>query len=168
MSDVTIDVMRFITHLGDAVFLAVISICFLGVLIFKKHYKVGFYWTVTIAFSHILCAWLKVLIGKDRPDDVYHLIQTSSAAFPSGHALKSTVVYIGIYILVLRLFSLSSAHKNGMKLLIVLPFAIGISRILLGVHWPSDILAGWFIGFAMTFMFMGKRTELRPSLTKGI
>ena len=153
MSEVVIGLMRFITHLGDAVFLVAISICTLAFLLLKKLYKTGIFWTASIAFSFIFCAGLKNLIGRDRPDDLYHLIEASSPALPSGHALKSTVVYVGIYILIMRLFALSPTQKTWMKLFFFLPFAIGMSRIFLGVHWPSDVIAGWALGAMISWIF---------------
>lgn len=153
ISEVAIWLMRFITHLGDGIFLVAISICTLAFLLFVKHYKIGAYWTATIVFSFLFSAGLKILIGRDRPDDTYHLIEASSPALPSGHALKSTVVYVGIYILILRLFAVSPSKIKWMKLTFILPFAIGMSRIFLGVHWPSDVLAGWFLGAVISWLF---------------
>ena len=145
--------MRFITHLGDAIFLVIISTCTLAFLLFKKHYKTSIYWTISIVFSFIFCASLKSLIGRQRPDDIYHLIEASSPALPSGHALKSTVVYIGIYILMLRLFALSPTQQKWMKLFFLFPFFIGMSRIFLGVHWPSDVIIGWLFGAFILWIF---------------
>lgn len=153
ISEAVIPLMRFITHLGDGVFLAAISVCIFALLLLKKLYKTGAYWTATVTFSFLLSAGLKNLIGRDRPDHVYHLIEASSPALPSGHALKSTVVYVGIYILIRRLFALSPTQKTCLKLFFFLPFAIGMSRIFLGVHWPSDVIAGWVIGGVISLSF---------------
>ena len=112
-SQFAIGLMRFITHLGDGLFLVAVSICFLTALIFRRLYKVSILWTLTIAFSFVFSASLKSLIGRNRPDEIYHLIEVSSPALPSGHALKSTVVYIGIYILISRFFTFPSSQING-------------------------------------------------------
>ena len=164
-----IGLMRFITHLGDGIFLIAISVCVLALLLFKKMYKTSIYWTTSIAFSFIFCASLKNLIGRNRPDNVYHLIEVSSPAMPSGHALKSTVVYIGIYILILRLLSLSAIQKKWMKLFFLLPFFIGMSRIFLGVHWPSDVIMGWLFGAVISGIFyIYTQSDDLPRLAKGL
>ena len=144
---------RFITHLGDGVLLAVLSFSVLCVLLFKKHYRTSLYWTLSIVFSFLFSAGLKKLIGRQRPDDVYHLIESSSPAMPSGHALKSTVVYVGIYFLILRFGSLTKSQKHWAKLILILPLLIGFSRVLLGVHWPSDVVVGWMLGIAISCLF---------------
>ena len=153
LSDSLIGVPRFITHLGDGVLLAAVSLCALGVLLFRKHYRTGFYWTLTIVFSFLFSAGLKKLIGRQRPDNVYHLIEASSPAMPSGHALKSTVVYVGIYFLILRFGPLTKSQKHWAKLILILPVLIGLSRVFLGVHWPSDVVVGWTLGIVISCMF---------------
>lgn len=153
MTDVIITLMRFITHLGDGDFLIVLSVLALGMLIIRKLYLTGVLWTLYIAFSFLLSANLKTLISRERPADIYHLIETSSPAMPSGHALKSTIVYVGIYLLALRLFLLSQSQRRLMKLMFIFPFIIGLSRLFLGVHWPSDIMIGWVLGAGIAWIF---------------
>ena len=150
--DKLIEFTRFITHLGDGVLLAALSLSVLGVLLFQKDYRTSFYWTVTIVFSFLFSAGLKKLIGRERPD-VYHLIEASSPALPSGHALKSTVVYVGLYFLILRFGLLTRPQKHWAKLILILPVLIGLSRVLLGVHWPSDIITGWGLGAIISWIF---------------
>lgn len=151
--EIVIDLMRFITHLGDLILLVFISIITLVALIRQKFYKIGLFWTVTVLFSFLFSAGLKKLIGRERPDDIYHLVEATSAAMPSGHALKSTVVYFGLYLLLMRVFRFSKAGKIWTKLLCLMPFLIGSSRIFLGVHWPSDVLAGWCLGALISLVF---------------
>lgn len=92
---------------------------------------------------------IKTLIGRARPDLVPHLDLVYSSSFPSGHSTLSPIVYF-------TLAGIVSAGERGKtpKLLLIggavlLVAAIGVSRIYLGVHWPTDVLAGWALGTAV-------------------
>ena len=89
---------------------------------------------------------LKSVFNRPRPDLVAKLVDVNSASFPSGHAINSAVIYLTLGILlattraepVVRIYILSVA--------ILLTLMIGLSRVYLGVHWPSDVLAGRAVG----------------------
>lgn len=153
LNDLIINIFRFITHLGDGVFLVALSLIALGWLIKKKQYLVGLHWTVYVVFSYLFSAGAKQIIGRERPDEIYHLIEASSPALPSGHALKSTIVYAGIYLLLKQYLTLSASQQKALRLILLLPIAIGLSRIFLGVHWPSDVILGWLFGGVIFIIF---------------
>ncbi len=95
---------------------------------------------------------IKGLIGRARPDLVPHLDQVYSSSFPSGHSALSPIVYF-------TLAGIVSAGERGwaLKLLLIggsvlLVAAIGVSRVYLGVHWPTDVLAGWALGTAVALV----------------
>ncbi|MBI1955558.1 MAG: phosphatase PAP2 family protein [Acidobacteria bacterium] len=96
--------------------------------------------------------WLKWLMGRGRPP-VPQLDYVVGAAFPSGHAAQSLYVYGYLWIL----FATSGRRGNASPrrktygrivslVFAVLPILVGLSRLYLGLHWPSDVLAGWGIG----------------------
>jgi undecaprenyl-diphosphatase len=96
----------------------------------------------------ILSSVLKLGFARPRPDLVEHLTHATSASFPSGHATLSAVAY-----LTLGLFLARAADKRRGKVIILssavsITTLVGVSRVYLGVHWPSDVLAGWCIGAA--------------------
>lgn len=161
LNDLIINIFRFITHLGDGVVLAALSLITLGWLKKKKQYLVGLFWTVYVVFSYLFSAGAKQIIGRERPDEIYHLIEVSSPGLPSGHALKSTIVYAGIYLLLKQYLILSASQQKALRVILALPIAIGLSRVLLGAHWPSDVILGWLLGGLISIGF-AKLIECRP------
>lgn len=95
-----------------------------------------------------LIQFIKNYIDRARPDIVPHLVEVSSKSFPSGHAAISAVVYLTLGALLAE----ASPHRRVkvyvMTLAILLTLLIGTTRVYLGVHFPSDVLAGWSLGFA--------------------
>jgi len=79
---------------------------------------------------------------------VDHLVQIHTASFPSGHATMSAVVYLTLATLIVRLVDDVAVRVYVLAVAILLTLAVGLSRIYLGVHWPSDVAAGWALGAA--------------------
>lgn len=164
-----IDSFILITHLGDGLILSVITFCLLITLLVKRQYKVAALWVFLILGTFLFSNFLKQHFSLSRPDDIYHLIHVSSPAFPSGHALRSTVVYLTGAIIVLSSFNFKKSRKLILGGALLLPFMIGVSRLLLGVHWASDIFAGWIIGLIIYWIFsisLGKTKPPKPLAIK--
>lgn len=89
---------------------------------------------------------LKQLIARPRPEADLHAVAIQSLSFPSGHAANSMITFVAI-----ALFCTPYPHRKGaLTLAILASVAVGATRPLLGVHWPSDVLAGWIFGAAWT------------------
>jgi undecaprenyl-diphosphatase len=82
-------------------------------------------------------------IARLRPEDEVHLVPVSTPSFPSGHAASSMIVYLT---LALVLASGTRWKWPAVAAALVLSFCIGLSRIMLGVHWPTDVIGGWAFG----------------------
>ncbi|MGH3762617.1 phosphatase PAP2 family protein [Actinophytocola sp.] len=93
----------------------------------------------------VLGPLLKVVIERARPDDG-HLVPVHSWAYPSGHSLTSTVVLGVLTALAASRLATRTARLAVVAAGLILVVAVGVSRIYLGVHWPTDVLAGWLIG----------------------
>ncbi|MCF8506035.1 MAG: phosphatase PAP2 family protein [Caulobacter sp.] len=91
---------------------------------------------------------LKALFGRDRPDAALHLVEAINASFPSGHAMLSAVVWLTLGALVARFASDRRVKLFALAGAAVIALLVGLSRVYLGVHWPSDVLAGWSLGGA--------------------
>ena len=96
----------------------------------------------------LLSNGLKLLFQRPRPDLVPHLAHVDSTSFPSGHAVSSAVVYLTLGALLSQLVQERKQKAYFLGVACVLTFLVGLSRVMLGVHYPSDVLAGWSIGLA--------------------
>jgi undecaprenyl-diphosphatase len=110
----------------------------------------------------VLSDLLKDFFGRPRPDLVPHAAYVLTPSFPSGHALLSALVYLTLAALVTRQLKRRRLKLHVMTVAVLLTMLVGTSRVYLGVHWPSDVLAGWAIGAAWALGWWGIAQMLRP------
>jgi len=108
---------------------------------------------VSLIGSSVIGALLKGWIARPRPELVPHLVQVSNASFPSGHAMISSAVYLTLALMLAEGIDRDGWRGRAARVAVVAFFSglvvlIGMSRVYLGVHWPSDVLAGWCFGTA--------------------
>ncbi|MFC0274975.1 phosphatase PAP2 family protein [Metabacillus herbersteinensis] len=147
------EIMKFFTFIGGTKPIVVISLLILFIL-YKvlKHLSELILFIAVIAGANGLFVSLKLLFHRARPD-LHRLIEASNYSFPSGHATNAFALYGILTFLLWR----HIPSRLGRTILIILSvfmiFAIGMSRIYLGVHYPSDVIAGYFISaFWLTFL----------------
>jgi len=135
-----------ITHLGDALVVVLVCLLFIIVPTLRKNYAVPVIASTVVAAC--LNALLKLAFMRPRPD-ILMLIPETDFSFPSGHAMTNMALYAVIIILAWRFL-----HTKRAKVLITLAlgtlvFAIGFTRIYLGVHYVTDVIAGWCLGLTI-------------------
>lgn len=143
-SEAFTEIMKFITFLGGEIFL-VSGILLLLALVYRKHKISSFNFTVLLVFGTVINLLLKFIYQRPRPDYL-PLMFESTYSFPSGHAMNSFIFYSCIAYFIFRNTTSTKIKVISGLLLGVLVFMIGISRIYLGVHYPSDVLAGFVAG----------------------
>lgn len=137
---------RDITALGGVTVLSIITAASAGFLLaLRKHHAM---WLVVGAAvgALVLSSLLKGIIQRDRPSVVPHLSHVQTYSFPSGHSMLSAAVYLTLGVLLARFVKgwRIKAYLIGVALL--LTFLVGVSRVFVGVHYPTDVLAGWTAG----------------------
>ena len=108
--------------------------------------KVGIPISIASAVSTIIYKVIKTVYARPRPDIGFHLIEQGGLSFPSGHSMTGLVFYGLLFYFIFKYGKENRAQKALLILLAVLIFLIGFSRVYLGVHYPIDVLAGWFLG----------------------
>jgi undecaprenyl-diphosphatase len=96
----------------------------------------------------ILSNTLKFMLARPRPDLVAHAVDVYTLSFPSGHAMLSAITYLTVGALFARARPRFREKAYVLSIAILLSLLVGISRIYLGVHYPTDVLAGWSVGGA--------------------
>jgi len=139
---------RDVTSLGSIVVLVIITLSVVGYLFLAR--QQGGAWLMLIAvFGGILLNdLLKFAFSRPRPDIVVPFARVFTTSFPSGHAALSAITYLTIGALLARTHSPFALQVYVMSLAAFLAILIGLSRIYLGVHYTSDVLAGWCVGVA--------------------
>jgi membrane-associated phospholipid phosphatase len=133
------------TTLGNPKFVVVVVVISLGWLWWKQHRLEAKVFAIACLGALILNQGLKLFFAKPRPQLWPRLISENSFSFPSGHALGSLVLYgILAYILAVQLPQFAR-WIYGIAVVIIA--AIGFSRLYFGVHWPTDVMAGYAVGF---------------------
>jgi undecaprenyl-diphosphatase len=140
------DAARDVTALGGVTVLTLLTVATGGFLLLdgKKHMALFVYGSV--AGGTVLSGLLKDLFQRPRPDLVPHGAYVSTTSFPSGHSMMSAVTYLTLGALLARSSERKRLKAFFLLLAGLLTLMVGISRVYLGVHWPTDVLAGWTAG----------------------
>ncbi|MCD2323080.1 phosphatase PAP2 family protein [Sphingomonas sp. IC-56] len=150
---------RDITALGSTTVLTLVVATTAIFLLIKHRYRAALLVVAATSLGAWLVTFIKALVSRARPDLIDRLMAETSHSFPSGHAANSAIVYLTLATL---LFPVVSGWRTRAYLLTValtLVALIGISRLYLGVHWPSDVAAGWAFGSAWAMLWW--RLELK-------
>ena len=139
---------RDITSLGGYALVVLISLAVIGYLLMDGKRGAAVWVLVSVGGGAVLSNLLKLAIERPRPGLVAHMVEVNTTSFPSGHATLAAVTYLTLGALLSRVEARRRAKIYVLTVAVALTFLIGISRIYLGVHWPTDVLAGWCVGAA--------------------
>lgn len=155
-----------ITSLGSLAVLIAGCCTVLVLLLFAGRWSTGLFLAVVLSGAAGLNYGLKPLFGRARPEIVRHVQLVDTLSFPSGHALISTSVYLGLLLIGSSLLSDRRSRLFLRAMTFLLIFLVGVSRIYLGVHYPTDVLAGWTLGlvwFSLCWL-LARSAERREKL----
>jgi undecaprenyl-diphosphatase len=139
---------RDLTALGGTAALTLVTVATLGFLLLTRKPRVAAFVALSVLGAQLLSSSLKYLIARPRPELVPHFSHVFSASFPSGHSMLSTAVYLTLGALLARIQTSLAIKAYILGWALLLPALVGLSRVYVGVHWPTDVLGGWAGGAA--------------------
>lgn len=139
---------RDVTALGGMGILGFFALVTVGYLFLVRKPHAALFVLIAVFGGMLLSTVLKEAVDRPRPDLVPHGQHVYTKSFPSGHSMLSAVTYLTLGALLARLQKRRSLKLYLLLLAVFLSLAIGVSRVYLGVHWPTDVLAGWSAGAA--------------------
>ena len=137
-----------ITALGGIAVLTLVVLVVTGYLLRQRAFGEMWFILVAMVGGVVLSFTLKSFFGRERPDLTLHLVTVHTPSFPSGHAMLSAVVYLTLGALLAQMVLRRADKMYFITVACGLTMLIGLSRVYLGVHYPTDVLAGWSIGLA--------------------
>ncbi len=139
---------RDLTSLGSIIVLIIITVAIAGYLFLARKQAAAWLMLVAVFGGIALSDLLKFAVGRPRPDFISPAARVFTTSFPSGHATLSAITYLTIAALLARSQSSPRIGAYFIVLAALLTILIGVSRIYLGVHYPTDVLGGWCVGAA--------------------
>ncbi len=140
------EMMRDFTAFGGVAMLVLLTLGIVIYLLLRRQRFLASFIFITIGGGNLLGILLKGLFERPRPDLVPHGSIVSLSSFPSGHAMLSAITYLTLGALLAHIQPESLLKRYIMGIAILITVLVGVSRVYLGVHWPTDVLAGWAVG----------------------
>jgi undecaprenyl-diphosphatase len=154
-----------LTSLGGISVLTLFAVIALAFLLIQRKRLSALLLVVGLVGGVALSEGLKALFERERPPIAYQAVETLNASFPSGHALLSTVFYLTLGVMLTRAFPKKRLKAFVLGAAILIALLIGLTRVYLGAHWASDVIAGWCAGaaWAMALWLVAYAIERRQT-----
>jgi membrane-associated phospholipid phosphatase len=144
-------VANYVTLLGGSELVVAATAAGIALLLYRRDWRGALLLAAITGSGRLLVILQKDWTARVRPDPVGHLVPVESFAFPSGHAANAVLVWICLALLLPRSDRTRSWAVWGAVWLALL---VGASRVVLGVHWPSDVIGGWAFGLLWTLLIL--------------
>jgi len=141
---------RVLTRLGDWNVLLPLTLMATALLAWRRGVRQAAALLAISLSGRFLVELLKHEFDRARPDPHGHIVAAHSMAFPSGHAAYSMTFWLGLALLAFE----GEARRRAVMFALLLAFAVGLTRPVLGVHWPSDVVGGWALGAAWALLLV--------------
>jgi undecaprenyl-diphosphatase len=140
------DALLDLTALGGPTVLGLVVLSIVGFLLLQARYRTALVICLTAGSGEAVSAAMKHVFHRARPTIVPHLRQAFSSSFPSGHAMQSAIIYLTLGAMLMRIAERRLTKIYCCAMAMCLTFLVGLSRVYLGVHYPTDVLGGWIVG----------------------
>ena len=147
-----LEIVRDVTALGGVFLRNLFGLAAVVALLFLKLRREAVLLFLTVSLGWIVNTAVKGLVGRERPQIVPHLMEAGGESFPSGHSFNSAVVYIAIALAFAAISRRHSVRYTVISAAMAVSAMVAWSRVLLGVHFPSDVIAGWLGGAGWAFL----------------
>jgi undecaprenyl-diphosphatase len=142
------EIMRDFTAMGGIAVLTLTTLAVAGFFLLQRKFASTLYLVVAVGGGLLLSTVAKNFFDRPRPDLVPYGSIVHTASFPSGHSMMAAVAYLSLGVLVARTLPERRLKVYVLALAVLITVLVGVSRVYLGVHWPTDVLAGWLAGAA--------------------
>jgi undecaprenyl-diphosphatase len=155
-----------LTALGGPTVIVLVVLAVVGFLLLQTRYWTGFFIFITAATGEVVNYAMKNLFARARPTLVPHLREVFSSSFPSGHAMESAIIYLTLGAMLMRVAEGRLTKIYCLAMAMLLTFLVGLSRVWLGVHYPTDVLGGWIVGllWASVCWLVAQHYEVRAGI----
>jgi undecaprenyl-diphosphatase len=156
------------TGLGSTTIVVLVTLAAAGFLLMVRRGATALLLIAAIGGGTLLNNVAKLFFERPRPDLVAHAVETQTSSFPSGHAMMSAIAYLTLGALLARTQKSVTVRFYIVALAVLTTVLVGISRVYLGVHWPSDVIAGWLLGgaWALICWYVAERLQQRGDIEK--
>lgn len=159
-------VLEDLTALGGPTVTWLVMLSLTGYLLLQTKYRTALFVFVTAASGDLVNHAIKGVFSRARPTVVPHLRDAFSTSFPSGHSMESAIVYLTLAAMLMRIVDGRVAKAYCLGLAVLITGLVGVSRVFLGVHYPTDVIGGWIIGlfWASLCWLAAQHYEVRAGL----
>lgn len=144
-------VAMFATMFGEWPFVVAVTLVAGLALLLSGHRRQSMLFLAVVLIGRVLVELQKVGIGRLRPEERAHLVPVKSLSFPSGHSANSMILLLAFALLVVP----HGYRRIAVPVAVLCSVLIGLTRPMLGVHWPSDVIGGWSFGAAWVLLMAG-------------
>ena len=164
---------RDLTALGGVIVLSLATLLTGGFFLIRRQWGSMLYLWAAVGGGIVISSVAKEFFDRPRPDLVPHGSLVHTASFPSGHSMMAAVAYLSLGVLIARVLQKRRLKAYVLSVAVGLTILVGISRIYMGVHWPTDVAAGWLAGAGWAVIclifarLLARRGHVEPDRDEG-